>query len=379
MRAFPYLLLAILVFGLFLFGCASQPAANQNQVNTNQNQANQNEDQENPYEDLSINESEEFMYMYFYAPYLPDAVVGVPYNASFCDPTPKNTNDLCGALEDASNPSGGHHPYHFTLGSGVGFQQFGLLVNLNGLITGTPTAAGARTFEVCAVDLDGNQACDNVTFAVKEPLRLNVHVKGTGSGTVTVYGEGQPIVCRSDCVVNVSDSYASLDVAFMPDEGSAFGGWTGDCKYPPCQLFMTNESKDITAEFDKFALAASATCARTGDSGYNNRVEIRGTATGPKNSHIAIDDTQGYNGYLDMTDSCGSWGTGTIGCVNKGEASSTTWSSGFRMGSPTYENPFVWTPTFTLTVSYGGYGFYNKSIQEPSQTVITVPVRVSCP
>ncbi|VVB73132.1 Uncharacterised protein [uncultured archaeon] len=167
----------------------------------------------------------------------------------------------------------------------------------------------------------------------------------------------------------------------MPDSGSAFGGWSGDCEYAPCELFISPDKADyeITAAFDRIGIAATATCSRTGGSGYSNRVEIRGTATGPKGAAIAIDDTQGYNGFMDMTQDCGSWGEGSIGCVNKGEAGTTTWSSGFRMGSPTYSNPFTWTPTYTVRVVYGSHGFYNKSITEPTETVISVPVTVSCP
>jgi len=83
---------------------------------------------------------------------LPPATVGIPYSYSFAT---------------ATNPAGGNPPYTFVLGSGVGFPPFGLILDLNGLLSGTPTAAGTRTFEVCVNDLGGNQACQMTSLTVE--------------------------------------------------------------------------------------------------------------------------------------------------------------------------------------------------------------------
>jgi len=83
---------------------------------------------------------------------LPSAKVGVPYSFSFAT---------------ATNPAGGHPPYSFLLGSGVGFPPFGLTLNVNGTLSGTPTATGTRTFEVCVKDLSGNQACQMTSLIVE--------------------------------------------------------------------------------------------------------------------------------------------------------------------------------------------------------------------
>ncbi|VVB73133.1 Uncharacterised protein [uncultured archaeon] len=175
-------LILVLLLSAMLLGCVQQTQNNQTINYGSENQTGQYD-----YGDYNYTEaSDQYSYMFFYGGYLPEATVGMPYNYSFCDPAPTNANGLCGAMQDADNPSGGHYPYHFTLGPGAGFQQFGLTLNLNGLLTGTPTAAGEREFQVCAVDLDGNQACDNVTMVVKEPIQLTVHVKGTGGFSVTV-------------------------------------------------------------------------------------------------------------------------------------------------------------------------------------------------
>ena len=356
----------ILAFGILLFGCTgSQPQAN---------------DQNGGY-DYEDNYSYDYSsQVYFYASYLPQGTVGVAYNESLCDPSPSNPNDLCGALEDADNPSGGSYPYHFVLGSGVGFPPMGLTLNPNGLITGTPTSEGTYEFEVCAVDLGGNQDCDTASITIvpmKEPLQISIHFTGSGTGQIDVEGASEnPIRCTSDCVINVTEEYASVDITFAPGLDSAFGGWSGDCSYYSCSLYMYDESKDITAEFVPFDFTASATCTRTSDDSYDNLVTITGTATGPKGSRIIVKDTKGYNGFMDMSDDCGSWSEGSIGCVNNGDPSTTTWSSSFRMGSPTYSNPFTWSPVYELTISYGSS--YSNTGQTTG-TAISVPVLVRCP
>jgi hypothetical protein len=98
--------------------------------------------------------------------FLPAATVGVPYGYSFANGT---------------NPSGGHPPYTFYLGTGVGFPPFGLVLDLNGLLSGTPSIEGSRTFQVCAKDLDGNQSCGMTQLTVN-PAPTNEVFQGTFSG-----------------------------------------------------------------------------------------------------------------------------------------------------------------------------------------------------
>jgi hypothetical protein len=105
---------------------------------------------------------------------LPDARVGEPYTYSFCKPDCLDENDLCGSDADPStNPIGGSGPYHFQLDTGSGFPPLGLTLNPNGLLKGTPTAAGEKTFTVCAIDLGGHQCCVQTSLTVLEP-RINV-------------------------------------------------------------------------------------------------------------------------------------------------------------------------------------------------------------
>jgi len=102
---------------------------------------------------------------------LEPAVVGVPYTYSFCqqEPPVTLTSDLCGGPFDNSiNPTGGEGPYHFTLGTSGGFPPFGMFLNLNGLLTGAPSAASVNPFyfTVCAVDLAERQKCRETSLTV---------------------------------------------------------------------------------------------------------------------------------------------------------------------------------------------------------------------
>jgi hypothetical protein len=101
-------------------------------------------------------------------PELEDAIVGVPYNYSFAT---------------GMDPSGGSPPYTYYLGSGVGFPPMGLVMDLNGLLSGTPQTEGVSEFQVCVKDMGGNQACKMVSLTVKPASELTSIYEGTYKGT----------------------------------------------------------------------------------------------------------------------------------------------------------------------------------------------------
>jgi hypothetical protein len=95
------------------------------------------------------------------------AIVGQHFFWSFCKsdlPDTNNNASLCQA--GATDPTGGQPPYHFQFDTLGGFQPFGLSLGLNGILQGTPTAAGVRRFAVCAVDLAGHNVCPVVTVNI---------------------------------------------------------------------------------------------------------------------------------------------------------------------------------------------------------------------
>ena len=140
---------------ILLFGCVSDEAK------TNQN-AGQNAD--NSGQNTAAATSK---VIFSALPQLPDGKVGTYYEYSFCSPAPGGKNDLCGGINPTANPSGGKGPYTFYLGSGAGFQPFGLSLSLNGILSGTPTAAGIRSFQICAKDIGGDFACQPVSVNIK--------------------------------------------------------------------------------------------------------------------------------------------------------------------------------------------------------------------
>lgn len=51
----------------------------------------------------------------------------------------------------------------------------GLTLNLNGLLTGTPTAAGSKTANICAKDTGGFYACQKITINVEQSYLYDGH------------------------------------------------------------------------------------------------------------------------------------------------------------------------------------------------------------
>ena len=150
---------ALVSVAILLFGCAGQAGENQN-TNPDANNADHNP---------AVTADK----IILIAPsQLPDGEVGTPYEYSFCSPAPGGKNDLCGGINGTANPSGGKGPYTFYLGSGTGFQQFGLALGLNGILAGTPAAAGTRSFQICAKDIGGDFACQPVSLNIKPSAGL---------------------------------------------------------------------------------------------------------------------------------------------------------------------------------------------------------------
>ena len=69
---------------------------------------------------------------------------------------------------------GGTSPYHFQSDTFVnGAPPMGMVVNLDGILTGTPSKAGTYTFGVCVVDSVGASQCDQTAVTVEELQEFN--------------------------------------------------------------------------------------------------------------------------------------------------------------------------------------------------------------
>lgn len=110
------------------------------------------------------------------------ARVGERFEYSFCQPAVARTSDLC--TGSATNPQFGIPPYSFKYDTMGGFAPFGLTLNKNGLLAGTPTTEGTYPFKVCAVDQGGFSVCPTIT----------INVEGKPCDTLK-YGD-----CRGACI-----------------------------------------------------------------------------------------------------------------------------------------------------------------------------------
>lgn len=109
-----------------------------------------------------------------------------------------------------------------------------------------PTGEGACTGEdQRGASRPEGEACDSGAFEYVADVELTVRVSGQGSGTVT---GPQGLVCDSVCTVS-APYLSEPELIAVPDAGSLFVGFTGDCEGPSCRPLMT-ESRTVTAVFD---------------------------------------------------------------------------------------------------------------------------------
>lgn len=190
---------------------------------------------------------------------LPGAEKGKTYSYSFCIPVPSSTTALCPESGNpAVNPVGGAGgPYHFQLDSGYGFPPSGISLNLNGLLTGTPSATGSSNFRVCAVDLGGNDACQSVTLTVSENQQptattwtLAVEVSGDGR----IWSSDGAINCPTRCTATYDDATPSpiltASSGYVSWGGSAntcLSGYGNSCQ--PGIVGTAGQTYTVTATF----------------------------------------------------------------------------------------------------------------------------------
>lgn len=97
------------------------------------------------------------------------AAPGGTINFNTANPMPQATVGLAYTNTTVGSISGGSPPYHYQSDSFAnGAPPFGMIVDLNGNLTGTPTDAGQYTFGVCATDLSGRvtSPCPTTTITV---------------------------------------------------------------------------------------------------------------------------------------------------------------------------------------------------------------------
>lgn len=150
-----------------------------------------------------------------------------------------------------ASATGGTPPYSFRKGTGIA--PLGLLVETVGnsaYLMGIAGATGTYQFDICAHDLVASDICKEVSITVDMIPTFNVRISKGGDGAGRVTNESLIIDCGDRCFgIYVPDSRLTLTA--LPDTGSTFMGWAGDCTGTgQCTLDM-NSDKVVTATFSR--------------------------------------------------------------------------------------------------------------------------------
>lgn len=129
---------------------------------------------------------------------LPQATTGITY-----------TNSV------VANISGGSPPYHYQSDSfATGTPPIGMIVDLNGNLTGTPSIVGTYTFGVCAIDSVGASSCGTTTISVVSITTFSGSVSGSGSFSRVFTFPGGSTTCT------FSDSFAQTITLTMTTQAN---------------------------------------------------------------------------------------------------------------------------------------------------------------
>lgn len=190
-------------------------------------------------------------------------------NFKTVNPMPQATVGAAYSNTTVASISGGSAPYHFqsdTFANGA--PPFGMIVNISGNLTGTPTDAGQYTFGVCATDLTGltTNPCESTSITVVEaPTTSNFSLSYTSS------------VCVQTAPQNYLNDTLTYAVAVSGpvnsqvfDQGSnsptSCGAWTYSPAYLTCTRTSTSQSAATSLTFSGQAQTGLNTIATYADS-----------------------------------------------------------------------------------------------------------------
>jgi hypothetical protein len=110
-----------------------------------------------------------------FTPAPPNGTVSTPYNFAFA-------------------ATGGSGSFTYSLETGVGFPPIGLVLAPNGVLSGTPTQAGAPPFGVCATDTTGRSVCRRFNITIAPAATTGGAANGNWGGNIVLQvGCTQPL------------------------------------------------------------------------------------------------------------------------------------------------------------------------------------------
>ncbi|MFH1106153.1 MAG: hypothetical protein V1731_03005 [Candidatus Aenigmatarchaeota archaeon] len=158
--------------------------------------------------------------------------------------------------------TGGTPPYYFKSDTfRVGAPPIGMMIDLNGYLTGTPKVQGTYTFGVCVVDMVGGSSCGTTNVYVAEAIpgagiaNLTLFWAGTGSGSL---GWSSGSILSKDCGTTDSGIYwcilpyrlgAKVTITNEPDDESTFDGWSGECAGTDECIVTLDKDKTVVVNF----------------------------------------------------------------------------------------------------------------------------------
>ncbi|MFH0889929.1 MAG: hypothetical protein V1836_02170 [Candidatus Aenigmatarchaeota archaeon] len=157
--------------------------------------------------------------------------------------------------------SGGTPPYYFKSDTfRAGAPPMGMMIDLNGYLTGTTRVQGTHTYGVCVVDMVGASSCDTTDVTIIEAIpdaqiaNLTVFWAGTGSGSI---GWNPGSIVQKDCGTTDSGIYwcvlpyklgTKVTLTNEPNDESTFDSWSGECSGTDCSVTM-DKDKTVVANF----------------------------------------------------------------------------------------------------------------------------------
>lgn len=155
------------------------------------------------------------------------------------------------------DPDGDITLYQWSQLSGTTVALFDTDKKISGFDAPYVAAAGEMlTFQLRVSDNHGFSDTETVSIEILGGNTKSLVIVKAGNGSGSVYKDQTTLVCGTDCAntIKIYPENASISLTAVPDSGSVFTGWNGDCTgLGTCTLELIQD-KQVIAEFSKTTL-----------------------------------------------------------------------------------------------------------------------------